>query len=76
MDSPGFLRISGVVSTNKPGFNGEGVFGKINFKAKGAGVAEISLDFVQSQTNDSNMVEVGTNKDVLGKITSVKINIQ
>lgn len=76
LDSTGLLRISGVVSTEKKGFNGEGVFGTINFTAREIGVSDISLDFVQSQTNDSNILEVGTNNDVLGNVESVSITIE
>lgn len=76
LEKPGFLRISGVVSTNNPGFEGIGEFGTINFVAKAKGVVEVSLDFAPDLTSDSNMVEVGTNKDILGQVSGVKINIQ
>lgn len=72
----GILRVSGVVAPGKGGFNGSGDFGTINFLAKSQGITTISLDFSPSVTGDSNMIEVVTNKDILGKVGSVKINIQ
>lgn len=75
-ETKGILRISGLVSADKLGFNGNGVFGTINFIAKSAGSTNISLDFTPNLTSDSNMVEVGTNKDVLQKVSNVTLNIQ
>lgn len=72
----GILRASGVVSPSKSGFNGSGDFGVINFIAKSKGVTSISLEFSPNATGDSNMVELETNKDILGKVSEVKINIQ
>ncbi len=73
----GILRASGVVSPAKLGFNGNnGDFGVINFTAISKGMTTISLEFSPNATDDSNMVELETNKDVLGKVSSVKINIQ
>ena len=72
----GVIRISGVMAANKAGFKGSGDFGTLQFITKARGSTNISLDFKQSQTSDSNMVEVGTNNDVLGSVGSVTINIQ
>ena len=72
----GVLRISGLISANKSGFNGEGEFGTINFSAKASGALDILLDFTPNLTSDSNMVEMGTNKDILQQVTGVKINIE
>lgn len=72
----GILRASGVISPAKSGFNGKGDFGVINFTAKSKGITSVSLEFSPGVTGDSNMVELETNKDILGKVTSVKINIQ
>lgn len=72
----GILRMSGIVSVGKPGFIGNGNFGTINFKAKSVGSSDISLIFSPGSTNDSNMIEVGSSKDVLGQVSDVKINIQ
>lgn len=72
----GILRASGVISPVKVGFNGNGDFGVIKFSAKAPGVTTISLEFSPNATNDSNMIEPATNQDILGKVTSVKINIQ
>lgn len=72
----GQVRVSGVAAIERAGFNGSGDFGILQFRAKQAGPTEISLDFEPNLTNDSNMVEVGTNKDILEMVNSVKINIQ
>lgn len=72
----GVIRISGVVGVNKPGFNGSGNFGILQFSAKSSGSTTVSLDFKAGQTNDSNILEVGTNNDVLGQVGSATINIQ
>lgn len=72
----GQVRVSGVAAVGKVGFNGRGDFGILEFKAKQSGSTEISLDFKPNLTNDSNMVEVGTDKDILETINSVKVNIQ
>lgn len=72
----GQVRVSGVAAVEKVGFNGNGDFGTLQFRAKQAGPTEVSLDFKPNLTNDSNMVEVGTNKDILENVNSVKINIQ
>lgn len=72
----GILRASGLVAPAKSGFNGSGDFGTINFTAKSSGMTEVSLDFSKDATGDSNMMESITNKDILGKTGSVKINIQ
>ena len=72
----GILRVSGVISPGKSGFNGNGDFGVINFTAISKGISNISLEFSPNATNDSNMMELETNKDVLGKVSEVKINIE
>jgi len=71
----GQLRISGVSSVGKPGFNGAGNFGTVNFKAKGAGSPIVSVKFIPQSSSDSN-VYGSDNMDILGKVGSVKINIQ
>ncbi len=72
----GIIRISGVVSVNKEGFKGSGDFGTLQFLAKSSGSTSVSLDFKPGQTSDSNMLEVGTNNDVLGQVESATIKIE
>lgn len=72
----GIIRVSGVVSASKQGFNGSGDFGEINFTAKASGETNISLEYLPNTTSDSNIMEAITNKDILEKGGSVKINIQ
>lgn len=72
----GIMRISGVTSPNKPGFNGSGDFGIVNFTAKAKGVVEVVVDYQKDSTSDSNMLQSGTSKDILGKVTNVKITVR
>lgn len=72
----GIIRASGLVSSSKQGFNGSGDFGELNFTAKALGETNITLEFSPGNTADSNIMEAITNKDILEKGGSVKINIQ
>mgnify|MGYP003395392594 CR=1 FL=1 len=72
----GLLRISGLVSTLKAGFNGTGEFRTINFVAKAAGIVDLSLDFFKDKTSDTNILEISTNKDILGSVENIKVVIQ
>lgn len=72
----GVVRISGVVSSVKQTFNGNGELGVINFKAKAAGITTLKIDFIKSLTNDSNVFSVSDNKDVLGEVSNLEITVQ
>lgn len=72
----GVIRVSGIASTAKAAFSGIGEFGVINFKAKGIGVTTLTVDFKKGLTNESNVMGVSTNEDLLEKVNSLKITIQ
>ncbi len=72
----GVIRASGIVTSGNVNFGGEGPFGKLLFKAAKVGKTTISSDFTKGLTTDSNVTEVGTLQDVLGKVNNLEINIQ
>lgn len=72
----GVVRISGVVSSAKQTFNGNGTLGVINFKAKAAGATTLKIDFNKGLTNDSNVFSMSSNKDILGEVNNLKITVQ
>lgn len=72
----GVIRISGVSSIGKKGFNGIGELGVINFKAKNKGTTTLMIDFRNGKTNDSNVMSFSTNKDLLNEVNNLKITVQ
>lgn len=74
-DKAGRIIVSGITS-QVGGVLANGLFGSVEFTAKAAGVAKISLDFTPGTTGDSNITESGTGKDVLEKVNSLELNIQ
>lgn len=72
----GMIRISGVASTAKGAFGGIGELGVINLRAKSAGQATLTVDFKKGQTDDSNVISIKTNEDVLEKVKDLKITVQ
>lgn len=72
----GVIRISGIASTANQAFSGIGEFGMINFKAKGKGVTTLAVDFKKGQTDDSNVISIKTNEDVLEKVKDLKLTIE
>lgn len=74
--SKGLIYISGV-NSSKTGFKGTGQFAVINLKAKGAGKASLTIDFVRKgATTDSNLVEMGTSKDILETVDNLELSVQ
>ncbi|MBI2337637.1 hypothetical protein HYU95_00480 [Candidatus Daviesbacteria bacterium] len=72
----GMVYISGVSNT-KGGFTGIGQFALINFKAKLPGKASLTVDFIKkSATTDSNLVEMGTSKDILESVNNLDLTVQ
>lgn len=75
----GLVSISGISALNGNEFNGVSTFATINFKAKGAGTANISLDFTPGGTADSNIIKLGageeTSIDILSNVSNLSINI-
>lgn len=72
----GVIRVSGIASTAKQTFSGVGEFGMINFKARAAGQTTLAVDFKKGQTDDSNVISIKTNEDVLEKVKDLKLTIE
>ncbi len=72
----GIIRISGAATSVKQAFNGVGVLGTIKFKAKAKGMNAFRVDFKKTQTNESNIMSVSTNKDILEGVDNLNITVQ
>lgn len=70
----GRVSISGI-TTQQGGVIPKGEFGKVTFVTKALGVTKISLDFTPGKTVDTNVIETGTGKDILGKVNELELNI-
>lgn len=71
----GTIIVSGI--TDKTGgVLAKGLFGSVEFTAKTAGTARISLEFTPGSTADSNLTESGTGKDILEKVNDLQLTIQ
>lgn len=72
----GIITASGIDAPSGKGFAGTGLFGKVWFSAKSKGLTTIRLSFVKDAYTDSNVVELGTSKNILEKVNDLSINIQ
>jgi hypothetical protein len=72
----GMIRISGISSVNSKGFNGVGVLATLNLKVLKAGTGEINFEFKEGSTTDSNVINLKTAEDILGKVNNLIINIK
>lgn len=72
----GLINISGVVTSKDGSFEGTGLFGQVAFKAKSVGLATVQLEFIKDASNDSNVIETGTPKDILGKVNNLEVNVR
>lgn len=73
--STGTVKISGITGTNQKGFSGLGNLAIINFKAKASGQTKLMVDFKKNSTNDSNIIDSGTSKDLLGSVDDLSLTI-
>lgn len=71
----GIIKISAVALPDTYGFNGVGIFGKINFRAQTGGQTKIITDFKKGSTTDSNLIEAGTTKDILKEVFDLDLAI-
>lgn len=71
----GMITISGI-SNEKSGFKGTGQFAMINFKAKSAGKASLTIDSKKGSTANSNLVDIDTSKNILETVDNLEITIQ
>lgn len=73
----GVVIVSGVSSiANKGGYNGMGELGIVNFKAKAVGQTTLTVDFKPGSTDDSNVIESTSSRDILGSVYNLKLTIQ
>lgn len=76
----GLVSISGINSLTGNEFNGVGKFATINFRAKEAGTANISFDFIPGGTADSNIIKLGAGNepsiDILSNVSNLSVNIK
>ncbi|MBI4038164.1 hypothetical protein HY387_00720 [Candidatus Daviesbacteria bacterium] len=72
----GQVGISGIISVGKSSFNGIGILATVNFKAKTAGNTKVSVEFKKGATDDSNIVEVGTSKDILEEVFDLELTVK
>lgn len=70
----GKLVVSGI-SNGASGIVAKGLFGTVEFRAKAAGNARISLDFTPGSTIDSNIIESKTSKDILTGVNNLTLTI-
>ena len=71
----GLIGISGIPMSNSEGFSGVGEFAKLNFIALKEGQTQVTVDFQENQTADTNVVLIGGTKDILGTVENAGINI-
>lgn len=65
----GVIKVSGIASTPQKAFNGIGIFGTVNLKAKASGKANIKI-------NNSNVIDAITNQNILEQVSSLEVNIK
>lgn len=70
----GLITVSGITN-NVNGIVSRGVFGIVIFQAKAAGVARVFFDFTKGATNDTNIIENQTAKDILEEVSSLDLKI-
>lgn len=73
-DKNGRITVSGISSTPE-GNVASGLFGTVNFKAKAAGKATISLDFTKGSSTDTNITEAENSQDILEAVQNVEVVI-
>lgn len=72
----GVIRVSGVATAGTNSFNGIADFVTIDFSVQRAGRSELVVDMIPGLTNESNVIEFGSNADLLQSVTNVTINVQ
>lgn len=70
----GIITASGI-SSEKNGSLASGVFGTIVFRAKSVGSTNITLVYSPDKTDESNIIETATGKDILGSVENLQFNI-
>lgn len=70
----GLITVSGITG-NINGVIPKGIFGTIVFQGKAAGTARIFFDFTKDATNDTNIIESQTAKDILEEVINLNLII-
>lgn len=73
-EAKGSIIVSGITDKSS-GVLANGLFGSVQFTAKAAGTARISLEFTPGSTADSNLTESGTGKDILEEVSDLELTI-
>lgn len=76
VDPAGLIRISGIATLKDKVFNGIGVLAFIDFKARSAGKTALTVEFTQGKTDDSNIVEAKSAKDILEKAYNLELTVK
>ena len=71
----GIITLSGI-SSETSGVLASGNMGYIQFKAIATGSADISIKYLPGATNESNVIETGTGRDILNTVNNLEVNIQ
>lgn len=75
INKSGVVKISAITPPGQKGFLGIGNLGRINFRARSNGQAKITVDFKKESTTDSNIIEAGTTRDILGQVSDLDIAV-
>lgn len=74
-EKKGLITVSAVASSGGSVL-ADGIFGFINFKAKSAGKAKVTIQFSgPGDTRDSNVIEAKTSVDMLDRVDNLELNI-
>jgi hypothetical protein len=71
----GLIGISGITLPGRSSFSGVGTFATLYFTALQDGQTQVTVDYQQDATADSNVVLSGTTDDILKVINNAQINI-
>ena len=71
----GIVSVSGVSGSVDNLFNGDDVVAKITWQAQKTGITEVSFDFTEGSTKDSNIAVSFGNGDILGEVGTATVTI-
>lgn len=71
----GMVTVAGISSIEES-YLGKFILATINFKAKAVGTTAVTITYTPGDTTDTNLVEAGTNKDILEKVENLNLTIK
>lgn len=71
----GLIGISGITLPGRSSFSGVGTFATLYFTALQDGQTQVTVDYQQGATADSNVVLSGTTDDILGVINNAYVSV-